>query len=614
MFIVNNERNIIFGESSFYKKYGFNPVEILEYLKFNNDTDNEKLVMKINHKENTYLVNYEKFNDNEKQYWIVKFIKDYTETLEFEFIVDSNYIIKKWYPGNISDNTMKSGLTINYFDSECYEGKHIIELSHQLYEYIKNLYDTEIMTIKNNKTIQPNKLIFKEKIIEINDFHMLAIIFYDIDNNNFKIICKNINLIIKDKISTVYENTSLSKKNFISHIFHEVRNYLNVIMLASNNLLQETTENINIAGSVNENFSTSIKYISDINDASNTIKDILSDVLSIEKIKHSNISIHLRKFMLNDLFDKCVYIMNSHLNTKEIIFNHHNLISGNISIIADYIKLKQVIINLLTNAVKFTREKGHVSFIVKEETIVELNQEYKYIVFEIIDDGIGIQDKYKDKLFKPFEQINARQLQQGGGTGLGLSISKHIIEKHKGEIGFNSIYKKGSTFYFKIPRISPENEFYSGNDKQDIIETTQSFEFIKPENKQSININEHNILVVDDNVIIIKLLTNMLKRLGVGNVVSATDGNEAVSKYTNMLTSGKSFSLVFMDQEMPNMNGNIATKKIIELDKSAIIIGLTGNAFKEQTEEFLFYGAKKVFTKPINLDTIKIILSENFRD
>jgi signal transduction histidine kinase/ActR/RegA family two-component response regulator len=608
MFIINNENNIILGEKNFYDIYGFSPSELLCYLQLININ---KFNTTIYHKNISYNIICEPFYDNERLFWLINVTKNNDKILEFNFTVSTDYIITNWYSKN-------NNLNINYFDAKNYENQKVEILNDELYEEIKNIYENDILLKKNNKAF-----LIKEKIVDINQFEILCIIIYNFTENNFKIFCKNINSIIKDKIHTIYEKSSLSKKNFISHIFHEIRNYLNVISLACDNLFQETND-LSTTMINNRHLTNSLKYISDIHDASFTITDILSDVLTIEKFKNSNININLRQFMFNDLFNKCVHTMESHLNTKNIVFNYHNLITGNISIIADYIKIKQVIINLLSNAVKFTNERGHITFIVKEELIIDNDQKYKYLLFEIIDDGIGIQDKYKDKIFKAYEQIDAEYLQQGGGIGLGLSISKYIIEKHKGVIGFNSIYKKGTTFFFKIPLILSENEFQSGSGSGSGSNSIGSGSinsdnndnngFIILEKKEPIDITKHNILVVDDNIIIVKMLKNMLKKLGVNFIATASDGNEAIIEYEKAYTNNNPFSLVFMDQEMPNVNGNVATKKILEMDSNAIIIGITGNAFSEQIEEFISYGAKKVFPKPINFEIVNEIINNFFRN
>ena len=225
--------------------------------------------------------------------------------------------------------------------------------------------------------------------------------------------------------------------------------------------------------------------------------------------------------------------------------------------------------------------------------------------------------------------------------GLGLSISKLIIELHNGKIGFSSIENKKTTFYFEIPLIQKSIEPNTNENNSFINETTcinkeicqnirqpelssnestiiESFDTTKKRSpkilrtKYKFNINNHFILFVDDNIIIQKLMKNMFKNLNINNYIFANDGNEAVELYNKNID--KPFTIVFMDQEMPHMNGNFATKKILEIDPKAIIIGLTGNGLQEQINEFISFGVKKVYTKPVTKDIIKNILEENYRN
>lgn len=602
MIIINNKLQVIYGETNFINIFGFNPIEIIQLIDFSNKT--ELFIDKITYKTNIYNIAAEPFKNDNLINWILTINKINTNLQSFNFIVDQELKINDWKVENTGI------IDFNDMDSENYNGKCVDILNLQLFIELKSI------SIEN---INSNNIFIKELILDINDNDILCLIFYNNEEKTYKIYCRNITLLLNQKSFKLYEKNILSKKNFISHIFHEVRNYLNIITLAGDNLLFSINNNTNHIYKLT-------KIINDIQDSTNSIIDIINDVMTIEKFNLNNIKINPKEFMLNDLFNKCVYIMESNINHKKIKFTYYNNI-GHINIIADYIKIKQVIINLLTNAVKFSNDHCEISFIIKEKLYNNNEEIQKYIYFEVIDNGVGISDKYKEIIFKQYEQIQPEILQVNTGIELGLSISKLIIELHNGKIGFSSIENKGTTFYFEIPLIQKNNdstsEYLTQNTKQTesfsndttIIENFDTTKKRSPKilrTKYKFNINNHYILFVDDNIIIQKLMKNMFKNLNINNYIFASDGSEAVELYNKNID--KPFTIVFMDQEMPHMNGNFATKKILEIDPKAIIIGLTGNGLQEQINEFISFGVKKVYTKPVTKDIIKNILEENYRN
>jgi signal transduction histidine kinase/CheY-like chemotaxis protein len=584
MLIINSTKQIIFGEERFINIYGFHPCELIETIDISILTL-EQQTIKVSYANYIYNLLIVQLLIGSECFWIINIEKNYI-IIGFNICIEcinNEFIIKTF----INDKINKiNGMTYTFNETE-YTNKLLSSFTVSLNNELTNMIQNNLQTYDTMITLQ--------------EIELFCIIYYN--NSQYHIICRNITSILSNKMTQMFEKSAIAKKNFITHIFHEIRNYLNVINIASDNLItyiNEPENNIKQLKNV-------VDSMSDIQDSSKIIKDILNDVISVENFKQIDIQIHPKQFMVRDLFNKCVYEMQSEINTKNIIFSYVNLIECNIAIVADYIKIKQVIINLLTNAVKYTKEGKHIYFSMREETETKDNQIYKYIKFEISDDGEGIEEKYKADIFKTYKEmvINSEVIEQGISSA-GLSICKLIIEKHNGTIGFNSIYKKGSTFYFTIPLIIPDN--FSLNKKDEIrdVETIEREKMVK--SKSLKHIINHKILVVDDNIIIIKLMTNMLKHINIENIITARDGNEAVNIYAREFNKGEPFSIVFMDQEMPIKNGNIATKNILELDPTAIIIGITGNALKEQLDEFIKYGAKNAFSKPITKDIIIDVL------
>lgn len=450
----------------------------------------------------------------------------------------------------------------------------------------------------------------------------------------------------------------LTNKNFFYHMFHEIRNYLNIISISGDNLSSiiesiETSNNSSIKTELIDEKETSIRipeYVGNINkisfssdktvdlmsnktnkklkklditekneiietidnikDSSKTIVDIISDVLTLEKLRTNEINIRYAYFMLNDLYQTCFLYMQQSAINKEINFVCENNI-GSVSIKGDYIRLKQVIINLLSNAFKFTGNGGKIVFSIDKITL----EEKEYIKFSVTDNGIGIKEKNYGLIFRDFQQIEAENQQKGGGTGLGLSIAKIIVEKHNGFINFTSEYNKGSTFYFMVPfielKLTVNNDLNYDKTKTYKRSPVTNIRTVVQENKQ-LDFSKLKILFVDDNKTIQKIFLKTLNNMDIENVIIASNGEEGYQIYVNEYNKNCSFDIVLLDQEMPIMNGNECCKLITELNKDAIVIGITGNALIEQKTEFINSGAREIYEKPITKEKIVELFTKYF--
>lgn len=477
--------------------------------------------------------------------------------------------------------------------------------------------------------------------INSDDIEYLTYILYNKTNKTYKIKCKSICDFLKEKIQTKVKTNISQNKNLFYHIFHEIRNYLNIITISTDNLSSLIDNkfnkefelfNINLDSNVLSDNAEIEQSINFIKDSSKTIIEIISDVLTLEKLISNKINIRKTFFMLDDLINSCVYSTQTSANNKEISFIFENKI-GSISIYGDYIRLKQVIINLISNAIKFTNKDGKVEFIIDLE---EIEHNEKKIKFIVKDNGIGIKKENHDSVFIDFFQINPEKLQNGGGTGLGLSIAKTIVELHDGNIGFNSEYNYGTEFYFTIPLIenepinlSIENKTISNNDlRKSPIQKSPTQNLIynekisKQESEKSIfcskirndiyesrnqvlnDFSMYKILFVDDNKTIQKISYKIFESIGITEIYIASNGLEAYEIYEKQYLINQPFNLVLMDQQMPVMDGNISSNKIIQLDSNAIIVGLTGNTLVEQKDEFLKNGVKEVYEKPITKEKL----------
>lgn len=646
LIILNSKYGVVYGEKQFNEFFGFNVCNILDQI------NTEKLISRSNFSDKIYTNNnyfnlsFEyMYNKDDVSEWLINIKEICCNLTQIDFEVNKelnifNFNVQEELNSNCEDNCKYKlgfeGKNINFFDNEAYS-------------IIFNHINSKKCSFKNI-FLDSDYLLIDTTFCELYNKEYLVYILYNINEDKYKVICKTICQFLKEKIKMKVKSNISNNKNFFYHIFHEIRNYLNIISISSDNLVSsiETKfdeldellklKNIDI---VNSDKKEIIENIDHIKDSSKTIVDIISDVLTLEKLRTNEITIRMSYFMLNDLQQSCVLSMERNAINKDIQFICENNV-GSISIKGDYIRIKQVIINLLSNAFKFTNNGGKIVFLINKIQ----REDKEYIKFSVTDNGVGIKYENHELIFKDFQQIDPEKQQKGGGTGLGLSIAKLIVEKHDGLINFNSEYGKGSEFYFEIPFIEMETLFRDNSagsikgvgtksPKKETIETNFNDKSKKSkipsimrqnsnkkftskirsivENSKQVDFSKIKLLFVDDNRTIQKLFLKILNNLEIKDVTIASNGDEGYkvykSEYENSKNSKNSnskriFDIILMDQEMPVMDGNECSRLITELDKNSIIIGLTGNALIEQKDEFIKNGAKEVYEKPITKEKL----------
>ena len=686
MLIINSKHGIIYGLQQFIDFYNINPDKMLKEIYFENLIEKNICIDKIYIDNRFFNINLELiFKNDEYSEWILKIREICCDLSLIEFDIDSNYIINNFVIKNSEEKICENGC----FNKILFEGKNIVNFNDDIYKYLiinkeiidkiknKEIIDTIIIDSSLNTLLPLENLILIDTIfVNSQNIEYLVYIMYNKSNDTIKIKCKSICDFLKEKIQIKVKKNISHNKNFFYHIFHEIRNYLNIISISTDNLnsiinnkfeqIKELLQiqSIDILDSEQQDIIESIGYIKD---SSRTIVDIISDVLTLEKLKCNEIKIRPTFFMLDDLFNSCVYSMKTTSVNKDIALLYENKL-GNLSIQGDYIRLKQVIINLISNAIKFTNIGGKVIFNIDFE--LEESGEKK-IKFTVIDNGIGIKEENHKFIFKEFSQIDPDKLQNGGGTGLGLSIAKLIVDMHKGHINFNSNNGQGSVFYFTIPlienepvlslnlnkssssigieknpsynKLSPNIEKNSSNDtlstnKKDkskinelnkqksntnILTKQKSNKnnfsnklrniVSETKNDENLDVSKIKLLFVDDNKTIQKLFIKILQDLKINNIFTASNGLEAFELYKKELESEEPFDIILMDQMMPIMDGNEAAYKIIELHPNAIIVGLTGNALIEQKEAFIKNGVREVYEKPITKEKLYDLLKKYYK-
>ncbi|MFP3042132.1 ATP-binding protein [Treponema primitia] len=361
------------------------------------------------------------------------------------------------------------------------------------------------------------------------------------------------------------QSASESKSRFLASMSHEIRTPMNAI-IGMSDLMR--TDNLDI---------TQKEYFEDIKKMSRALLQIINDILDFSKIEAGKMDISPVHFNLHALYDNICSMSRFTAASKELDFRSHFDDAVPQVLFGDDIRLRQIIVNIVNNAIKYTRE-GFVDFRVCKIT----EDEREYLAFIVKDSGIGIKKEDFSKIFGSFKQLDSELNRGILGTGLGLSITKKIVDMMNGKIKLESVYGQGSEFTVLLPCIP-------GNPA--LIEKTESTDF-------AVSAENALVLVVDDNQINLKVALAFLAQHNI-KADSAANGLGALR-----MVQQKNYDLVFMDHMMPGMDGVEATKRIRAMEedryKTLPIIALSANAVTGANETFINAGMNDFISKPID--------------
>ncbi|MEE0862329.1 MAG: histidine kinase N-terminal 7TM domain-containing protein [Lachnospiraceae bacterium] len=376
------------------------------------------------------------------------------------------------------------------------------------------------------------------------------------------------------------DNANYAKSNFLANMSHEIRTPINAVLGMDEMILRESSE---------ENI---IEYATSIKRAGESLLSLVSDILDFSKIESGKMTILDEPYNIKELIKDIINTFTLRMRQKGLSFITE--IDENIPkiLVGDEVRIKQIALNILSNAFKYTKE-GYVKLKISSE----IRGNKCVLSFSVEDTGSGIKKDAMEKLFATFERIDEKKNRHIEGSGLGLNITKNLLKMMGSDIQVKSVYGRGSIFFFDLEQRVSDYEPIGMMDIEDVkVDINQGSEdtFTAPHAR---------MLVVDDNLVNLSVMKGLLKRTQ-ATVEMASSGAEAVK-----MTKDREYDLIFMDHLMPEMDGIETMIRIKGMEtnpnRNTPCIVLTANAISGAKEKYMEAGFDEYMTKPVNMDLLE---------
>ncbi|MCZ8198452.1 MAG: ATP-binding protein [Flavobacterium sp.] len=617
--ITNTKREIIMANNAAKKTFAFegklNNISTQKFYADENDYQRAgKLVFDVGSEnvKTSYVINYKDNNNrvfpgesfsakllDTKGNWIgnLSIVRDITDRIKSEIEIHESKTKLEVALESMTDAVFISdieGRLINFNEAfvtfHKFENKECCPKNHKEYPELFEVYlpNGEIAKLDQrpvSRALNGEKAISDEYTIKRKDTGEIWVGSYSFapirDKNNTivgsVVAARDIteNKIAQDELIKAKEKAEESdrlKSVFLQNISHEIRTPMNAIIGFSELLCDPKTSPKNMR-----------RYNEIITNSSGQLLSVVNDLLTISILELKQIQVTLSNVNVNYVIKELQSIFLKKALEKDIQFKIENNLIEDFYIYSDEIKIRQVLINLLSNAFKFTKSGS-----------VELGYSVKnnFIEFYVKDTGIGISPKLHERIFEHFLQSDVTINENYGGTGLGLAISKEFIKLIGGNIWLDSDEGKGATFYFTIPF------------EDSIIEKE-----VKTTNTSAVKIEKPIILIVEDDSFNFLFIDKLFSDLNI-TLLHAWNGKEAIEIHQQ----NPGISMVLMDLKMPIMNGYETTKKLKEKNPQLPIIAISAYALPQEVEKAKEFGFESYLTKPIRKDSLIQLLDKYYKN